>query len=721
MTTLPAALRLASLGYHVFPCQQNKKIPAIADFPNQATTDPELIAEWWERNPEYNVGISTSHFGVSQALVVVDVDVKNGKDGNKTAFLLDMEGFDLPVTVENATPSGGKHLIYVTECACKQGVDVLGEGLDIRSRGGYILAPGSSLDGKPYAQINGHGSLTECPGWLVDRLGRDTRTRSASRAPLPGVDADRASGRAVAYLNDHAPLAIEGQAGDLTTFKVAAHLKDLGCDEDQAAWLMVEWNERCCPPWAPADLLDKVAHAFRYGSNPQGSAAPEAAFPALPPAPPAVALHPFAEMNTEFAYVKKGCFILQETTDPKGSFTTEHLALNEFHGWFANQPFQTGKGKPRPISEWWLEWADRRQYEGVVFMPEQDAGPRWYNLWRGFNVKPVDGLAQHKSLDLFLEHALDNVCNGDKKLCLWLLGYFAHMIQRPWEKPLVALVFKGKKGTGKNALVERVGSLLGSHFLVADDDRYLLSNFNAHLESNLFFVLDEAAWAGDKKAEGKLKGLITGQQNNIERKGKEPYRVDNLCRVAIIGNEKWLVPASQDERRFAVFDLGNGRLQDRQFFIDMREGMERGGYAHLLRYLLDFDLSQVDVNDAPKTKALIDQKHASLDTVEQWWLDCLHSGQIAGGDWGGEWPETVPTNRLREAMCRWARGRNIRSRLPEEVGFGRIIAQIAGSLRKKKSRSENLKDTSYAFINPGLEVLRADWEKHIGGEVDWED
>ena len=137
----------------------------------------------------------------------------------------------------------------------------------------------------------------------------------------------------------------------------------------------------------------------------------------------------------------------------------------------------------------------------------------------------------HKSVDQFREHVLANVCGGSEELAHWLTAYFAHMVQKPWQKPLVALVFRGAKGVGKNALVERVGALLGKHFMVADDERYLLGNFNSHLEANLFFVLDEAAWAGDKRAEGKLKGLITGSQHVIERKGFEPYEVDNLTQI----------------------------------------------------------------------------------------------------------------------------------------------------------------------------------------------
>jgi hypothetical protein len=316
---------------------------------------------------------------------------------------------------------------------------------------------------------------------------------------------------------------------------------------------------------------------------------------------------------------------------------------------------------------------------------------------------------------------MENVCHGDEALFNWLMGFFAHMIQRPWEKPLVAVAFRGEKGTGKNALVERVGALLGKHFMVADDDRYLLSNFNAHLESCLFIVFDEASWAGDKRAEGKLKGLITGARHNIERKGKEPYEVENLTRVCVIGNEEWIVPASVDERRFAVFNVGDGRKQDRQFFYDMRVGMEAGGYGHLLNYLLSFDLSTIDVNAAPNTDGLVDQKLAGLGVVEQWWHGCLNANMLLGADFSEEIPDRVATNKMYTAFERHAKKRNVRSRLPEEVSFGRTMHKIAPSLEKRKNGKAGSGDSTYAFFNPGLKQLRADWEQFLGGRVKWEE
>ena len=722
MTILGQALALASRGFHVFPLKHNGKLPAHRGWQDEATRDEVQVTRWFGNpNLNFNIGISTSKFGDDKALCVVDIDDKGAKHGSETLLGLELDGIEFPVTCEHATPSGGRHLLYVCDAPLRQGTDVLGSGLDIRSRGGLVVGPGSQIDGKAYAQINGHSQIAQAPEWLVTRLGVDAGARRGDSPSIGGVDPLRAADRAVGYLRDAAP-ALEGQGGDTHTYKIFQALKDMGCTLDQAVMLADEhWNDRCEPPWSLDELLKLADHAYKYGREQPGCSAPEAIFEPVQPPPDASAkLHPFAEINKEYAFIKTGAYILQETTDEDGEFITERLTIVEFNAWFANRQLATGKEKPRPISQHWIEWAGRRQYDGVVFAPEQNPGPRWYNLWRGFTVKP-SAKANHPALDLFLEHALKNCCNGDKALFRYLMGYLAHMIQKPYEKPLVALVFKGAKGTGKNALIERVGALLGPHFLVADDDRYLLGNFNSHLESNLCFVLDEASWAGDKRAEGKLKGLITGKKRMIEHKGKEARSKKSLSRIVVLGNEDWVVPATWDERRYAVFAVGDGRRQDRKFFIDMREGMEAGGYSHLLRYLLDFDLSGIDVNDAPNTKALLEQKLAGMEPLEQWWRDCLESGQIAEGDWGGDWPDVVPTNRLRDAYHRWARKRNIKGRLEEEVGFGRTIKKLAPSMPKKKARPDDPTDKTYAFFNPGLERLRADWVKFIGGEVEWPD
>lgn len=720
MTALEQALAFASRGFYVFPLVPNSNTPAHKGWQQKATRDEDRIRRWWTMRPDYNVGIFTGRFAEDQALCVVDMDVKKGKTGDRTILNLELQGFELPVTLEHGTPSTGRHFIYYTDEPLHGGVEILGPGVDVKSLGGYIVAPGSSINGKAYAQINGHGTLAPVPAWLRVRLGADRRPDVVDRDPVAGVDPDRAAARGRDYLKT-APAAKEGQGGDTVTYKVAAALKDMGCTQNQAAFLMDEdWNDRCEPPWTFQELTDKVAHAFRYGREKPGALAPEAVFPPRPPADDPPIGNPVQQLNSSYAFTPAGGgHIIWETTDPNGANVVKHLDMQTFHALHASESLTIGN-KQIAVTKLWMASPTRRTYDGFLFAPQQDKGPRWYNLWRGFATTPATS-AQHPAVKRFLEHTLENVCNGDQALCRWLIGYFAHLIQRPWEKPLVALVFKGIKGTGKNALIERIGYLLGPHYILTSKRRYLTGQFNGHLENCLLLVLDEAFWSGDKEAEGVLKDLITGTEHVIEHKGKEAFKVANLTRVAIIGNEDWMVPASADERRFAVFQLGEGRMRDKDYFQGMREGMEAGGYEALMRFLLDFNLDGIDLNEAPATQALVDQKIASQKPIEQWWMECLSTGQIAGGDWGGDWPVDVATNRLRDAHERWCKKQHVTGWMPNEVHFGRWLKAMAPTYRKGRTTPGQVKtgETTSHYHSPGLEQLRADFDKYIGGRIEW--
>jgi hypothetical protein len=144
-----AALELARQGFYVFPLEERSKLPAITDYVTRATRDPGQIKRWWTCPVlgiplDRNIGISTSRYGDSQALLVLDVDHKNGKDGNAALETLRREGKEFPPTLESITPTGGRHLIYVVDQALNQHKPgALGPGLDLRSRGGYIVAPPS--------------------------------------------------------------------------------------------------------------------------------------------------------------------------------------------------------------------------------------------------------------------------------------------------------------------------------------------------------------------------------------------------------------------------------------------------------------------------------------------------------------------------------------------------------------------------------------------------
>ena len=725
-TLLDHALALAAAGFFVFPLEAGTKVPAIDAYPKRATRDPEQIRRWWTcpvmgTLRPYNIGISTDRWqapdGTIHCPVVLDVDAKDGKPGHETLLAHELAGRGSPRTWTGGTPTSGQHLFYLAPHPVTQGAEVLGPGLDVRARGGYIVGPGSEVTAGVYAALDNRAPVP-APEWVL-AMCAPARERAPAQAPAAEVDLERAMRRAVAYLENEAPLALEGAGGDDTAYRVACRVKDLGLDEPGALEAMLDhWNDRCSPPWSPEELETKVANAYRYGQEPVGAAAPEAQFPPEPEpeGQEEETLSPIEALNREYAVclVSGAHNVIRETTDEQGRFKLDYLVEPSFHKLLATRPPMEIGGKMVPLTKVWMTHPRRRTYEGVAFVPGRKARPGWYNLWRGFAVEPLRAgeraPAEWKAaVDMWLEHAYENICQGNRQLFQWLIGWVAHIIQKPWEKPQTALVLRGGKGTGKNVWIERVIKLLGVHGLVAADRRYLVGNFNAHLERLLAFVLDEAFWSGDKAIEGILKALVTGATHLIERKGREPYVVDNLLRLIILGNDDWLVQASVDERRWAAFSMGTKRQQDRAFFGRMISGMDAGGDRLLLRCLLDWKID-ADINVAPATKALVEQKLASLDPVHAWWLDSLEEGRIQGSDFAEGWQERMSTESVREAFRRYFRNRHIRSRLPEDRVFGKRLLECCPAIRRARG------STGYDYVLPPLDRAWALWKEFIGDD-----
>lgn len=714
-------MALIHKGFWVFPIAAGKKAPPILDWQTKATTTPEGVFELWPAHSNANVGISTEDYGIGEGLIVIDVDVKEGGAGDAELIRLELEGKEFPDTYVQTTPTGGRHLVFRTHQALRQGTSVLGRNLDIRSSGGYIVGAGSRI-GDAYYQGN-DCPIAQAPQWLIEACGKAHEKSHALAIPVGGpIEADQTTAyqRARDYIVNCAPLATQGDAGDHTTYTVAAKCKDFGLEQTMTHLLMAaEWNDRCSPPWSPGDLAVKVANAYKYGNSPIGIAAPEAVFaPVVSPVNGTPALSPIEKINKEYAYIVSGGgqMVLYETTDEQGLPKTDWLTIETFKGKLASQRFSDGDGNSLPLTKVWLSSPARRSYDGVVFAPQQQTDPRFYNMWRGFAVEPAE-TGQHPAVTRFLEHAYENVCQKNQALYDWLMSYFAHLIQKPWEKPLVALVFRGGKGVGKNALVERVGALLGGHFLLASNRRYLIGQFNSHLERTLLFVLDEAFWSGDKQAEGVLKDLVTGSRVLVERKGLEAYTVANKARVCIIGNEEWLVPSSSDERRFAVFDVGEGRKQDTKYFSEMRIGMEQGGYKHLLTYLQTHPIT-ADINVAPATLALHDQKVQSLELIHQWWYESLQDGAVKGSH-ETKWPSEISCDQARFALQVYTRQRNVSSRLPDARTFGVQLKKAAPSVDRRRSGSGVDGERPYVYALKSLAHHRAEWSAFIGHTIEW--
>jgi hypothetical protein len=285
-TLLQAALDLAARGFRVFPLSPGTAIPP-KDYPwkSKATTDEAEIRSVWN-GAEWNVGVATGEF------TVVDLDVKNGKDGIFEALEL---GLDFE-TFTVSTPSGGLHLYYVDAGYTNRAgtLDLpdggKAKGVDIRGVGGYVVGPGSETPKGIYKMHTPSAKLLELPKAFAAQLREHSPTDTGEKAE--GSDSPAAVAAGIEFLK-RAPLAVEGEGGDATTVGVIFRLRDYGIAPDTALELLVEhWNDNCSPPWDLEDLREKVNNAFKYAQNTNPSQDPAAMIEGLdgltpPPAPPA--------------------------------------------------------------------------------------------------------------------------------------------------------------------------------------------------------------------------------------------------------------------------------------------------------------------------------------------------------------------------------------------------------------------------------------------------
>lgn len=191
------ALAYARMGFHVFPCVPGGKNPITTHGFKDASSDPAVAESRWAQNPSFNIGVRTGTELGDGLLVVVDVDPRNG--GNETIAKLQAAYGLLPVTARVKTGGGGDHYYFV--CAANLTLKAkLGPGIDIKFRGGYVIAPPSIHPdtGQSYeweAQHNlleGH-FIAPLPQWIADMCAQDapvTMQLSTQGAPQVHVDAD---------------------------------------------------------------------------------------------------------------------------------------------------------------------------------------------------------------------------------------------------------------------------------------------------------------------------------------------------------------------------------------------------------------------------------------------------------------------------------------------------------------------------------------------------
>lgn len=308
-TMLDAALRYAYHGLKVFPLVAGGKVPrgGTNGF-RDGTTDPLRIIEWWTENPKCNIGIVTG--ATEQAtyecspdeqpsfmqrphkpyhLLVLDVDVKDGKDGGAVINALAEQHGALPPTVMQNTPTGGAHMLFKVpvDAGLKSPTNIFkehGEGLDTRCTNGYIVAAPSvtvagdkTVDGMycmgvpcdaGYGLVyDDAGEITESPGLLhffrtTDEI---AELPAAWVAALQSVEKRSSTGIGLGKAKTNTTAAADGETlsvQELAELELACEYINL---DDRANWVaamlgLMPYGEVGLQLWIKASRKGKYAN-----------------------------------------------------------------------------------------------------------------------------------------------------------------------------------------------------------------------------------------------------------------------------------------------------------------------------------------------------------------------------------------------------------------------------------------------------------------------------
>ncbi|WP_433657552.1 bifunctional DNA primase/polymerase [Nocardia sp. CA-128927] len=150
------ALAYARAGLAVLPLAPAGKVPVVEHGKDDATTDPEVIRAWWERNPLCNIGIRPL-----VGRVVLDVDPRSG--GSLEAL------GELPDTWMAATGGGGWHVWFRCTGRMRGRLDGVA-GVDIKTHTGYVVAaPSVHPSGIRYRWLN-RAPVAVLPMHLRDKV-----------------------------------------------------------------------------------------------------------------------------------------------------------------------------------------------------------------------------------------------------------------------------------------------------------------------------------------------------------------------------------------------------------------------------------------------------------------------------------------------------------------------------------------------------------------------
>ena len=232
-------------GRSIVPIQPNSKAPTLVPWKPYQEKRPSVaeVRQWWTESPNANIALIT---GEVSGITVIDVDGTEGVESAKR-----IQG-QLPPTRIIKTPKG-YHLYFNYHPGFHTGAAFL-PGIDIRSTGGYVVAPPSVVGGITYHVLRDQpmATIPFPPGEFIRRhKGEPAGTPSAVPTTPTWVSDALAHGASLRTRN-------------ATATRLVGYFHHKGIPKDIILEMMAVFADRCSPSMDREELITTIDSVLRY-------------------------------------------------------------------------------------------------------------------------------------------------------------------------------------------------------------------------------------------------------------------------------------------------------------------------------------------------------------------------------------------------------------------------------------------------------------------------
>jgi hypothetical protein len=641
---LAAALEYAAKGWMVFPARfkgKDKlswKSKKFNDGLNWGmTTDPEEIRRDFT-NPKFrNAGIGLPT--VVSGFFVLEVDTPEGHDVDGIAALAALEAKHgpLPPTRRAISPTGSVHYYFKcpVDSAIKNSASEVAPGVDVRGKGGMVIAPPSVRPGKGEYKWLDEGEIVLPPPWLLDEVAAAASKDKPAGAQSAGAG-EQPSDKQTDKQADPA--------------KIARAMRVI--PNDNLGW--EKWNEWGMTLWAATGGAEAGFDIFDEWSRKSDKFKAENVrarwdhYPTSPPSKRGAGTIFFTASKIDpgwneasagvrlsdfHAYMPQHTYIYEPTGEPwiaasvNGRLPPVPLTNADGTPKLAKKRKAKGKDKneeeeedsePRQVYAQASKWLDQnRPVEQMTWAPGEPkrienrlmADGGWFNRQGAACLNLYNPPKIEHGDPALAQPWIDHVHNVYPEDAEHIIKWCAQRVQHPNVKINHALVLGGEPGIGKDTLLDPVKQAVGHWNFREIAPHNLLEPWTDYVKA-VITRISEARDLGEVSQYQfyeRMKTLAAAPPDVLRCNEKflRPHYVLNCCGVIITTNYKttglYLPP--NDRRHYVAWS----EVTEKDFPDGYWDGLwgwyYTGGFGHVAAYLAQLDLSTFDPKAPPKKTA----------------------------------------------------------------------------------------------------------------------